>query len=423
MFAVVFSIFFVSLVVGIPIAFALYFSSFSMLLWMHIPDMIMVQRMIGAIEKYPLLCIPFFILAGSLMSAGGITQRLIYFANLLVGRFRGALGLVNVVASMFFSGISGSAVADATSIGSIMIPTMKKEGYDPGFCSAITASAAVCGPIIPPSIPMVVFGIVTAVPIGRLFLAGAIPGFLYGGFLLIGAYVAAVRNNYPKHEPASFKQVVGGIKYGASALAMPLIIIAGVATGVVTDAEIGALAALYALFVGIFVHRELNVSKIIACLKETVISTAIVLFIMGAANLFSWLLSVSGAPQMIVASIFQLTENKWLILLMLNVLLLIIGCFIDGVPAILLLAPILLPLVMKLGIDPVHFGVIFVFNMMVGNLTPPVGLTLLVTLRFSGVSLLEASRAVIPYLMLALIVLALITIFPWFSLFLPNLFY
>lgn len=423
MFALVFAVFFVSLVVGIPIAFALYFSSFTMLLWMKIPDMIMVQRVIGAIEKYPLLCIPFFILAGSLMSAGGITQRLIHFANLLVGRFRGALGLVTVVASMFFSGISGSAVADATSIGSVLIPTMKKEGYDPGFCSAITASAAVCGPIIPPSIPMVVFGIVTAVPIGRLFLAGALPGLLYGAFLLLGAYVSAVRNSYPKHEPANFKQVIGGIKYGGSALAMPFIIVAGVATGAVTDAELGVLAALYALFVGIFVHRELNAKKIIECFKETVVSTAIVLFIMGAANLFSWLLAVSGAPQILVKYIFELTQNKWLILFMLNILLLFIGCFIDGIPAILLLAPILLPLVMKLGLDPVHFGVIFVLNMMIGNLTPPVGLTLLVTLRFSGVSLLDASRAVWPYLMLALITLGIITIFPWFSLFLPNLLY
>ncbi len=423
MFGLVFGIFFICLAIGVPIAFALYFSSFSMLLWMNIPDMIMVQRVIGAIEKYPLLCIPFFILAGSLMSAGGITQRLIHFANLLVGRFRGALGLVNVVTCMFFSGISGSAVADATSVGSVVIPAMKKEGYKPEFCSAITASAAICGPIIPPSIPMVVFGIATAVPIGKLFLAGAFPGLLYGLFLLFGAYVYAWRHKLPKHEAASVREVVGGIRIGGTALAMPIIIVAGVATGMVTDAELGVIAALYALFVGLFIHRELNLSKIIECLKETVVTSAVVLFIMGAANLFSWLLAVSGAPQMLVQAIFDITENKWLILLMLNLLLLVIGCFIDGIPAILLLAPILLPLAIKLGIDPVHFGVIFVFNLMVGNLTPPVGLTLLVTLRFSGASLMGASKAVLPYFLLALLALGLITVFPWFSVFLPNWLY
>lgn len=423
MFGLVFSIFFFSLAIGVPIAFALYFSSFSMLLWMHIPDMIMVQRVIGAIEKYPLLCIPFFILAGSLMSAGGITQRLIHFANLIVGRFRGALGLVNVVTSMFFSGISGSAVADATSVGSVVIPAMKKEGYNPEFCSAITASAAICGPIIPPSIPMVVFGIATAVPIGKLFLAGALPGILYGCLLLFGAYVYARRHNLPKHEAASAKEIVVGLKYGGTALAMPLIIIAGVATGLVTDAELGVIAALYALFVGIFIHRELTLPKIVECFKETVVTSSVVLFIMGAANLFSWLLAVSGAPQILVQTIFEITENKWLILIMLNLLLLVIGCFIDGIPAILLLAPILLPLAIKLGIDPIHFGVIFVFNLMVGNLTPPVGLTLLVTLRFSGASLMGSSKAVLPYFLLALLTLALVTIFPWISTFLPDLLY
>jgi len=240
---------------------------------------------------------------------------------------------------------------------------------------------------------------------------------------LLGAYIYARINNLPRHKAARVKDVIRGIRYGGSALAMPVIIVAGVATGVVTDAELGVVAALYALFVGIFIHHELTFQKIFDCFKETVITSSVVLFIMGAANLFSWLMAVSGTPQLIVQYIFEITQNKWLILMMLNVLLLVIGCFIDGIPAILLLAPILLPLVTELGIDPVHFGVIFVFNMMVGNLTPPVGLTLLVTLRFSNASLLSASRAVLPYFLLALLTLGLITAFPWFSVFLPDLLY
>jgi tripartite ATP-independent transporter DctM subunit len=419
----VLALFGVCLIVGIPIAFSLYFASYSMLLTMGIPPMILVQRVIGAIEKYPLLCIPFFILAGSLMGAGGITERLVHFANLLVGRFRGALGLVNVLACMFYAGISGSAVADAISIGSILIPAMKKEGYDGGFAAAITAAAAVCGPIIPPSIPMVVLGIVAGLPIGKLFLAGALPGLLYGLLLMIGAYIFAVKNNYPKHDPATFIEVVKGIKHGGSALAMPLVIVGGIATGAVTDAELGVLAALYALLVGVFIHRELTPTKIFDCLKEAVLSTSIVLFVMGAANLFSWLLSVSGIPKMAVESILALTSNPVVIMILINAMLLVVGCFIDGIPAILLLSPILMPLTKMLGIDPITFGVMFVFNMMIGNLTPPVGLTLIVVLRFADVTLMEASRAALPFLMIGFLVLTLIVAVPWLTLFLPSLFF
>jgi tripartite ATP-independent transporter DctM subunit len=417
----VLTLFALCLVAGIPIAFCLYFASYSMLLALDIPPMILVQRVIGGIEKYPLLCIPFFILAGSLMGAGGITQRLIHFANLLVGRFRGALGLVDVLACMIYAGISGSAVADATSIGSIMIPSMKKEGYNARFAAAITASAAICGPIIPPSIPMVVLGIVAGLPIGKLFLAGAIPGIIYGLLLMIAAYINAVKNNYPKHEPASLGEVIKGIKHGGSALAMPLVIIGGIATGAVTDAELGVLAALYALMVGVIIHRELTPAKILDCLKEAVISTAVVLFVMGAANLFSWLLAISGLPKIVIHSILALTQDKAVILILINAMLLVLGCFIDPIPAILLLSPILMPLTPMLGMDPIQFGVMFVFNMMLGMITPPVGLNLMVVLRFAGVTLVEASRAALPYLVIGFVVLILIIVFPWITLFLPSL--
>ncbi|RJQ57484.1 MAG: TRAP transporter large permease [Desulfobacteraceae bacterium] len=410
-----------TLVVGIPIAFSLYFTSLVMLISMKIPAMIMVQRVIGGIEKYPLLCVPFFILAGSMMSAGGITQRLIHFSNLLVGRFRGALGLINVLTSMFFAGISGSAVADATSLGSILIPAMKKEGYDPDFSAAITASSAVCGPIIPPSIPMVILGIVCSMPIGRLFLAGAFPGILLGLSLLLGAYIAAVRNNYPKHDPAPIKDIVKGLRQSASALAMPFIVVGGIASGAVTDAELGVLAALYALIVGVFFHRELTVKKISECLKDTVLSTGIVLFILGTASLFSWLLAVSGIPQVIVKSIFALTDNPVLIILLIILLLLAIGTIMDGVAAILLLAPILLPMSSRIGMDPLHFGVMIVFALMLGLLTPPIGITLIISAKFAQISLLRATKAVLPYFAIGVIVLLIIAFCPWFSLYLPNL--
>jgi tripartite ATP-independent transporter DctM subunit len=417
----VLTLFALCIVIGIPIAFCLYFTSYSMLLAFKIPPMIMVQRLIAGMEKYALLCIPFFILAGSLMNAGGITQRLVHFANLLVGRFRGALGLVNVLACMFYAGISGSAVADATSIGSILIPAMRKEGYDAKFAAAITAAGAVCGPIIPPSIPMVVLGITAGLPIGKLFLAGAIPGILYGLMLMIAAYWIAVKNSYPKHEPASFMEVIKGTKSGASAIAMPLVIVGGIATGAVTDAELGVVAALYALIVGLIVHRELTPTKISSCLKEAVISTSVVLFVMGTANLFSWLLSISGIPKIMVDSILALTSNKVVIIILINCMLLVLGCFIDPIPAILLLIPILMPLTKMLELDPVQFGVMFVFNMMIGMITPPVGLNLMVVLRFADVTLMEASRAAVPFILIGIIVLVLIVIFPWITLFLPSL--
>lgn len=420
--AVILAIFAVTLAIGIPIAFTLYFTSFAMLLSMKIPTLIMVQRVIGGIEKEPLLCIPFFILAGSIMSAGGITDRLIHFSNLLVGRFRGALGLVTVVASMFFAGLSGSAVADASSIGSVLIPVMKKEGYDPGFSAAITASAACTGPLIPPSIPMVVLGIICSLSIGKLFLAAAIPGLLLGLALLIGAYVAAVRHGYPKHAPASLREVLKGLKTNFLAIAMPLFLVLGISLGVVTDSELGVLAALYALIVGVFVYREINSwKKLLGCLKETVLSTGIVLFIMGAASLLTWLLAVSGVPQMLTKTIFVMTTNKAVILILINIVLLIAGMFIDPIAALLLLAPILIPLGKTIGMDPLHTGTMMVFNLMLGNLTPPVGITLIITTRFAEISLMAASRAVIPYFLLGIVVLGLITVFPAFSLFLPNL--
>jgi tripartite ATP-independent transporter DctM subunit len=420
---VIFAVFAITMAVGIPIAFSLYFTSFAILVSMKIPTMMMVQRVIAGIEKEPLLCIPFFILAGSIMSGGGMTQRLIHFSNLLVGRFRGALGLVSVLASMFFAGLSGSAVADATAIGSVLIPAMKKEGYKAEFSSAIIASAACCGPLIPPSIPMVVLGILCSLPIGRLFLAAAFPGIMLGIILLVGAYIAAVRHNYPKHRPYPLRDIAKGLKTSGLALAMPLILVAGIASGAVTDSELGVLAALYALIVGISFYRELNVQKIMECLKDTVLSTAIVMFIMGAASLLGWLLTVSGVPQFISKSIFSVTSSKVLILMMINALLVAVGCIMDPIAAILLLAPILIPLGVSIGMDPIHFSVMMVFNLMIGNLTPPVGMTLIIASRFADISIGRAARAVLPYIGLSLIVLIIITAFPWFSLFLPNLFF
>lgn len=416
-------IFGLTLLLGLPIAFSLYYTSFAMLLYMKIPPMIMVQRVIGGIYQYPLLCVPFFILAGSLMSGGGITHRLIHFANLLVGRFRGALSLVNVLACMFFGGISGSGVADATAIGSITIPAMKKEGYKAEYAAALTASAAVCGPIIPPSIPMVVLGIVCSIPIGRLFLAGALPGIMLGFLLLAGAYIHAVKNNHPRHEPAPMKDVLRGFKDSATALAMPFIIVGGIASGMVTDAELGVLAALYALFVGVVITRELTLQRIFDSLKETVVTTGVVLFILGAASLFSWLLTVSGVPQMIIKGIFAYTDSKILIILLINLLLLFVGCIMDGIAAILMLAPILLPLATQIGMDPIHFSVMMVFNLMLGLLTPPVGLTTLVTMRIADAPLGPVVKELIPFFLLGLAALTIITVFPWFSLYLPNLFF
>lgn len=418
------AVFLTTLLIGIPVAFALALGALAVL-WMTgflVPELV-VQRIFAGMDSFPIMAIPFFVLAGALMETGGISARLVRFANALVGWITGGLGHVCVVASMFFAGISGSAVADTAAISTTMIPMMKRKGYDLGFSAGLIAAAGVIGPIIPPSIPMVLYGSIAGVSIGSLFLGGVIPGILMGFGLMAVVYVIAKRRDFPREETRPSLVEMGRAFVAASgALVMPFIIVGGILGGIFTATEAAVVAAVYAFMTGMFLYRELKWSDLPDILFRAGIGTAMVLIIVGVANLVGFILAMNQVPQA-VATFFQSTFGSTLaILLVINILLLIVGCFIDGGSAIIIFTPVLMPLVVKFGIDPIFFGVMMTINLMIGTITPPVGLSLYVAGGVANLSLERMSRAVLPFLLLEIFILALVTCFPEIVLFLPRLF-
>jgi C4-dicarboxylate transporter DctM subunit len=357
------------------------------------------------------------------MNQGGTTQRLINFASMLVGRVPGGLAQTNVVASMFFGGISGSAVADAAAIGSIMVPGMVRKGYSPGFSAAITAASSTMGPIIPPSIFMVIMGVTTGLSIGGLFAAGIVPGLLLGLSMIVYSYIVAIRRNYPKEtEPITRQRVIRQLLSAGPALLAPVVILGGILGGVFTPTEAAAVAVLYSAILGVFIYRELNLKKFVNVLINSGITTSVLLLIIGMANIFAWVLTAEQVPGRIADMLLSITENPYLILLLINVFLVFIGMFLEGGAAIIILAPTLLAITTQVGIDPLHFGLIMVLNIVVGLLTPPLGVCLFVVCGVTGLSLQRVTRAVIPFLFIEFGVLLLATYFPGLILFLPRLF-
>jgi C4-dicarboxylate transporter, DctM subunit len=421
MVILLFAVFLGSLLLGLPVAFAIALGCLAYLIPSGIPLIIFPQRMFGGIDSFVLLAVPGFILAGNLMNGGGITKRIVEFSNALVGWIRGGLGLANVAASMIFAGISGTAIADTASIGAVLIPAMKEEGYEADFACAVTASSSTVGPIIPPSLPMIVAGTMTGLSVSRLFVAGAIPGVLLGVSLMVVSYAISVKRGHPKGERASFGTIVRS-GFGAFwAILMPLVILFGIVGGVFTPTEASVVAVLYALFVGTVVYRMLTLRSIFAILRETAIMTASIMILVGFANLFAWILTSERIPQMIADGILGLTTNKFLVLLLVNLLLLLVGTFMETIAALLIMFPVLLRLVITVGVDPIHFAIICVLNLIIGLTTPPVGVCLFVAASIGKVSLGRLTKAVLPFLGVSLAVLMLVTYVPEITMFLPNL--
>ncbi|WP_375584902.1 TRAP transporter large permease [Cyclobacterium xiamenense] len=423
MTVLLFLVFLILLILGFPIAFALGISAFTYLIFSDIPLMVIPQKMYAGIDVFVLLSIPGFILAGNLMNAGGITQRIIHFCNALLGHIRGGLGLANVGASMLFGGISGTAIADTASIGSVMIPAMKKEGYDAPFSCAVTASSSTIGPIIPPSLPMIIAATLTGLSVGRLFVAGIVPGLLLGLGFLLTAYLIAVKKNYPKSDRKPMIVIVKSFFQAFWALMMTLLILFGIIGGVFTPTEASIVAVIYAMGIGLWVYKDLTFKRIPEILLKSAKTTAALMVLVGFANLFAWIMTVEELPQQIASTLLQLTENKWLLLLLINLLLILVGAFMETIAALLILFPVLLGVAVQVGVDPVQFAIIMVFNLVIGLTTPPVGVCLFVASSIGGVSLEKIARAGMPFLLVSLLVLALVTYVPAVSLWLPGLFY
>ncbi|HHV58510.1 MAG TPA: TRAP transporter large permease [Firmicutes bacterium] len=423
MTATLFIAFVVFVLLGVPVSFVLGIASLIALVFIGgYPLQIVVQRMFTAVDSFALMAIPFFMLAGGLMDKGGITRRIVDFANALVGFLRGGLAHIAIVSGVVLAGISGSAVADTAAIGSILVPEMTKRGYDRDFSAAMVASAGIIGPIIPPSIPMIIYGVIAQISIGDLFMAGIVPGLLIGVGLMFVAYRVAVTRGYPTEERLSNAEKWQRLKNAIWAILMPLIIIVGIRGGIFTPTEGGVVASVYGLLVGMFIYKELKPKDLPKILGDAVISTASVSFLIATASLFSWILGSERIPQAIAAFFLSISTNKYVILFLINVLLLIVGMFLDVAPAIILLMPVLLPLVSSLGVDLVHFGLIVTLNLAIGLLTPPVGTALYVACNIAKVSLADISKAVLRFIAVILVVLFLVTYVPAVTLWVPHLF-
>ncbi|MCF7935188.1 MAG: TRAP transporter large permease [Synergistales bacterium] len=413
--------FVVCFVIGIPLAMVLGITGLLVIVAMGVPMQLAAQRMFTGLDSFPLMAVPFFILAGDLMNRGGTTVRLIQFANSLVGHITGGLAHANVVANMLFAGISGSAVADASAIGSIMIPAMEKNGYHKDFSAALTSSAATIGPIIPPSIIMVIYGVSVGVSVGGLFAAGFIPGVMMGLGLMVVVYFEARKRNYASFGSFSLARVGSEFKGAIWALLAPLIIIGGILGGVFTPTEAAAVAVVYSFFIGKFVYRELSWRDIPAVLKNSGITTSAVLLIIAMANIFAWVIAANMIPQKLAGVFLSISDNPYVFLIIINIFLLMVGMIMETGAAIILLAPILAPIAVQLGINPLHFGFMMVLNLAIGMATPPVGVCLFVSCGLTGLSLEQISKAVFRFIAVMLVILLIVTYVEQISLVLPRL--
>jgi tripartite ATP-independent transporter DctM subunit len=416
---------FILLLLKVPIGFSLLGTSIMVLIsargFGDIPYSMIAQRMLYGVNNFTLLAIPTFILIGKLMNDSGITDRIFNVARAYFGHLKGGLGYVNIVASIIFAGMSGSAVADAGGLGAVEIKAMKDDGYPEGFSAAVTGASSTIGPIIPPSIPAVIYGALAQTSISTLFIASILPGFLMGVGMMIVIYIISVRNNYPTSKRASFREILTFSKEGFLPMLTPLIIIGGILTGVFTPTEAAAIALFYSIFISFVVYKSINLKRFWVLLVESLKDTAVLLFIIAASNVFSWVIGRYQVTHGFVEMLTNTITNPFLILLLLNIFLLIIGCFIDAVPALFLLTPVLMPLIAQYGIDPIHFGVIMILNLMIGLITPPVGTVLFTLNKITTVPFKDLMRNIIPFYIPLIIVLVLVTYVPSLVMFIPNL--
>ena len=414
--------FFLLLILRIPVALSLALSSIATALFLNIRLTILIQNMFSSVDSFALLAVPFFIIAGELMGRGGISSRLVGFSRVLVGNLRGGLAYVNCITSTIFGGISGSAVADISSLGSILIPMMKAEGYDEDFSVGITLSTAVQSILIPPSHNMVIYAMVAGgVSVGRMFLGGIVPGLLLGACLLAYSAYTAYRRNYPAGIRVSFREglrIVGNSLWG---LGTVVIILTGVCTGICTVTEAAALAVVYACFVTFVIYREILFGQIVGIFRDGFKTVANVMFLIAASGAFGWLLAYIRVPQLVSNAILGMTTNRFAVILLLNLILLVLGMICDMGPIILIATPVLLPVAQAIGMNPIHFGVIMMLNLGIGLTTPPVGAALFAVCAIGKVSMGRAVRATVPMYLVMLFVLVLVNLLPDIVLFLPRL--
>jgi C4-dicarboxylate transporter, DctM subunit len=403
--------------IGVPIAISLGLASAAAVWWTgDIPLLILVQRAFTSIDSFPLMAVPFFVLAGKLMEVGGISERLIRFANTLTGHFKGGLGMVAVVTAMFFSAISGSSAATTAAIGGILIPAMIKKGYDRNFAGSISAVSGELGVIIPPSVPLIVFGVATGTSIGDLFIAGILPGVLIAVSLLLLVYFIAIRRGYPSDDKATFKERWAGFKSAVLALLMPIIILGGIYGGIFTPTEAAAVAVVYSFIIGAFVYRKITPKVLMKALSQSAITTSIVMIIIANAGLFGLILSREGIPAQVTDFFIGLSTNPIIFLLLINILLIIVGMFMETSASIIILAPILTPVAVSMGVDPVHFGIIMVVNLALGMCTPPVGVNLFIAAQIANVKLERLAKALAWFFVVLIIDLLLISFIPQITL-------
>ncbi len=412
------------LIFKFPITFSLFLSSIITATYLNIPLMSIVQRLVSGVHSFSLLAIPFFILSGEIMSQGGISRRLVHFSNALVGQIRGGLAQVNIIASMLFGGISGSAVADVSSIGAMLIPMMVKDGYDADFSVAVTVTSSLESLIIPPSHNLIIFAMAAGggVSVGKLFLGGIVPGIGLGLLLMIPTAIISVKRNYPKMERMAFKEIIKVAVDAFFGLMTIIIIIGGVISGIFTATESAAVATVYAFIVTFFVYREIPIRQMSSILNNVLRTLAMVMSLIAAASSFGYLMAYLRIPQMVTNALLTVTTNRVALLLLINLMLLILGTIMDMAPLIIITTPILYPVVVGyLGMDPVQFGIMLILNLAIGLTTPPVGSALFVGCSIGKVSIEQATRAIWPFYLVMVIALLFVTFVPGITLFLPSL--
>jgi len=408
---------------GIPLVFSLLGASVFTLFVIRpeLPLTVVPQLFIGGIDSFVLLAIALFFLAGELMTAGGVVDRILTFARALVGHVRGGLGQVSVVSSVVMAGVSGSAVADAAAVGPLLIRSMKREGYPAAYSAALIETASTLGPIIPPSIPMIIYAVTANVSVGAMFMAGILPGLLIAIGLSVIVYLSARRMNLPRSERAAGREVLSATVRAALALLAPVIIVGGIRGGIFTPTEAGAIAVVYVLLIGVLAYRALSLSAIYDALVRAAHATGTVLVILGASSIFAWIIADQRIGQELAETIRGLDLQPWMLLLVLNLIFFAVGMFLDPLPALVILVPVFLPMVKAIGMDPVHFGVMLVLNLVIGLCTPPVGALIYLTASIGNVSPTAVVRASLPFLAMLICVLLLVTYVPAVSLTLPQL--
>jgi len=414
---------FLFIFLGVPIFMSIGLSSICIWIWQFgsLEGSILLQKMFTGLDNFPLMAIPFFMLAGELMNTGGISKRLVSFAQSLIGWIRGGLGFAVVLAAMFIAAILGSASASAAMIGTVMIPAMTARGYSLEFSSALIASSGSIGPIIPPSIPLIIYGVIAQVSIAKLFLGGYIPGILIGIAFMIYTYVHAKKYNYPAEKVPNFMEIIKVFKEASLTLLLPVIIMGGILGGVFTPTEAGVIAVMYAFIIGTLVYREIKLHDIPKIFLRAANNSAMVMVVVSTATLLSWVLTLQRIPHTVTGLLLSISSSQFIFLILVNVFMVIVGMFLDATSALVILTPVLLPSAIALGIDPIFLGVLLTVNLSIGVLTPPVGLNLYVISGIAKIDLIKLSKAVMPFLALIFIILIIMTLFPQSVTYIPNL--